>query len=187
VPPRERDQHARRVALRADSWGNSPTFANNFPRAIGFAGHVVEEAAHSIEVLAFESWERALLVDSRRSDVSRDDGKYEEVRAMPRLLTQIDSITIHPGEAGISTVSVWFGEGRMQHERVTFSPIDLFDYPLFCARVLEATGHPCLCREVDEAPDAWSAASRWRAIVSAKLEEAAVEPQGRYHWKPLLT
>jgi hypothetical protein len=128
-----------------------------------------------------------LLVDNRRSDVYRNDVRLEEVRAMPKLLTHIDSITIHPGEAGISTVSVWFAEGRMQHERVTFSPIDLFDYPLFCARVLEMTGHPFLCREVDEAPDAWRATSRWREIVSAKLEEAAVEPQGRFHWKPLLT
>ena len=105
---------------------------------------------------------------------------------MPKLLTHIDHMTIHPGEAGVSTVSVWFTESRTQHERVTFSPIDLFDYQLFSARVLEITGHPFMCREVDEAPDAWRAQARWREVVNSKLEEAAVEPQARFHWKPLI-
>ena len=40
-------------------------------------------------------------------------------------------------EAGIGAVSVWFTESKTQHERVTFAPIDLFDYRLFSARVLE--------------------------------------------------
>jgi hypothetical protein len=106
---------------------------------------------------------------------------------MPKLLTHIDSMTIHPGEAGIAAVSVWFTENRTQHERVTFAPIDLFDYRLFGARVLEITGHPFSCRDVEEAPDAWRAEVRWREMVYAKLEEAAVEPHARFHWKPLIS
>ncbi|MBK6426149.1 MAG: hypothetical protein IPF82_08130 [Blastocatellia bacterium] len=105
---------------------------------------------------------------------------------MPRLLSHIDCMTIHPGEAGVSTVSVWFTENHTQHERVTFSPCDLFDYRLFCARVLETTGHPFMCHEVEEAPDAWRAETRWREVVSSKLEDAHVEPLGRFHWKPLI-
>jgi hypothetical protein len=105
---------------------------------------------------------------------------------MPKLLTEIDSMTIHPGEAGIGAVSVWFTESKTQHERVTFAPMDLFDYRLFSARVLEVTGHPFACREVEEAPDAWAAEVRWRQSVYAKLEDAAVEPHARFHWKPLI-
>jgi hypothetical protein len=48
---------------------------------------------------------------------------------MPKLLTQTDHITIHPGEAGVTTVSGWFAEGRAQHEKATFAPSD---YSLFC-------------------------------------------------------
>lgn len=106
---------------------------------------------------------------------------------MPKLLTHIDCLTIHPGEAGISTVSVWFTENRTQHERVTFSPFDLFDYRLFCSRVLEVTGHPFSARDVDEATDGWRAEMRWREIVNNKLEDATVEPVARFHWKPLIT
>lgn len=106
---------------------------------------------------------------------------------MPKLLTHIDSVTIHPGEAGISTVSVWFTENRTQHERVTFAPLDLFDYPLFAGRVLEVTGHPFACSDVEEATDAWTAQMRWREVVNSKLEDASVEPVARYHWKPLIT
>jgi hypothetical protein len=105
---------------------------------------------------------------------------------VPKLLIHIDSMTIHPGEAGVSTVSVWFAENHTQHERVTFAPIDLFDYRLFVARVLECTGHPFICREVEEASDAWRAEAHWREVVYSKLEEANVEPHGRYHWKPLI-
>ena len=105
---------------------------------------------------------------------------------MPKLLFQIDSMTIHPCEGGVSSVSVWFTENHTQHERVTFAPVDLFDYRLFCARVLESTGHPFVCREVEEAPDKWRAEVRWREVVYALLEEATVEPQGRFHWKSLI-
>lgn len=106
---------------------------------------------------------------------------------MPKLLSHIDAMTIHPGEAGVSTVSVWFTESRTQHERVTFAPIDLFDYRLFCGRVLETTGHPFTCHAVDGAPDIWTAESRWREVVCSKLEEATVEPHAHFHWKPLIS
>jgi len=105
---------------------------------------------------------------------------------MAKLLFHIDSMTIHPGEGGVSSVSVWFTANHTQHERVTFAPADLYDYRLFSARVLEITGHPFACREVEEAPDVWRAEVRWREVVTAKLEEANVEPQGRFHWKPLI-
>lgn len=106
---------------------------------------------------------------------------------MPKLLTHIDWVTIHPGESGISTVSVWFTENRTQHERVTFSPFDLFDYRLFCSRVLEVTGHPFSCREIEEATDEWRAEMRWREIINNRLGEASVEPVACFHWKPLIT
>jgi hypothetical protein len=104
---------------------------------------------------------------------------------MPKLLSSIESMTIHPSDSGVSTVSVWFTEGRHHQERVTFTPFDLFDYRLFSARVLESTGHPFACTEVEQAPDAWRAEVEWRRVVSEKLEAAAVEPQGRYHWRAL--
>ena len=105
---------------------------------------------------------------------------------MPKILTDIDHIAIHPGEAGVSTVSVWFTEGRAQHEKITFSPFDLFDYGLFCVRVFEVTGHPFACADVEGAPDPWRAATRWRQLITSKLETASVEPQGRSHWKALI-
>jgi len=104
---------------------------------------------------------------------------------MPKLLTQIGAMTIHPGEAGVSSVSVWFNESRAQHERVTFAPTDLFDYRLFSARVLEITGHPFRCPAVEDASSEWRAEMLWREVVYSKLEEATVEPQGRFHWKAL--
>lgn len=104
---------------------------------------------------------------------------------MPKILDRIDHLTLHPCDSGVSTVSVWLTEGRAAHDRVTFSPFDLFDYRFFCGKVLESTGHPFACPRVDEAPDAWQAETRWRQFVCAKLEEASVEPVGRVHWMPL--
>ena len=105
---------------------------------------------------------------------------------MPRMLTEIDHVTLHPDEVGVSTVSVWFTAGRSNQDRVTFSPYDLFDYRHFCSRVLEMTGHLYYARDVEEAPDSWQAEVRWRRILASKLEEAEVASHANFHWKPLI-
>jgi hypothetical protein len=106
---------------------------------------------------------------------------------MPRSLTDIDEITIHPGDGGVSVVSVWFTEERTPREKVTFNPYDIFDYRLFCSRVLEVTGHAFYNPAIEDAPDAWQAEMRWRQIVREKLESAVVETQYGAHWKPLIS
>jgi hypothetical protein len=105
---------------------------------------------------------------------------------MPKMLTEIDHMTLHPDEAGISTVSVWFTEGRSNQDRVTFAPYDLFNYPHFCARVLEVTGHLFCSHEVEDAPDPWQAEIRWRRLLASKLETAEVASHAGFHWKPLI-
>jgi hypothetical protein len=69
---------------------------------------------------------------------------------------------------------------------VTFNCFDIFDYATFCSRVLEATGHLFLSFEVEEAPDSWSAAMRWRRYVREKLEGARVDVRAGEHWRPLV-
>lgn len=105
---------------------------------------------------------------------------------MPKLLTRIDHMTVHPDDMGVSTVSVWFTAGRTQREKVTFTPFDVFDYQLFCAKVLETTGHPFISPEVEDARDAWDAETVWRRVVSRALESASVDDHSRTHWKPLI-